>query len=699
MSHFLEFFAEEGDAFFGGSFVTGLLWAMESLAWSGDYLIRVCSILANLSSVDPGGQWSNRPANSLVTILLPWLPQTVGDSNKRYSALQAIARDHTDVAWKLLLDLLPKRHSTSSHTHRPKWRNFIPEDWKDGVTVRQYWKDVAFYANLALELAGNDPARLVELISFYFELPPKISNFAEALRERLQSDAILALPEDQRLEIWTKLTTKTINHRKYADSDAWSVPEDALKDLDAVADKIKPEEPEIRHKRLFSGRDMDLYDESGNWEEQRSRLLQRRIEALREILDRGGIDNLRSFWRSVEAPHEVGNAYGADAERADDTQILPTLLESEIEADLRFSVSYIWRRFFINQWAWVDSIDRSSWSSPAKAKFFAALPFVNEIWERVTIELSGTESEYWTRAQVHPDRDHLERIEFAIVQLIKNGRSDSAIECFWIGNLWGGEYSELGLQALETFSEENHIDTHTIEELFNHLQRDETIDENRLADMEVKFLGLLNRFGSAQPRTLYRHLAERPNFFCDVIRMIYRSTQEVDDMSDKEPEIEEDTRRIAERAYRLLMDWDHPPGLQPDGTFDAERLYQWVKKVKAKCIETGHWDVASTKIGEVLFYAPRDMNGLWLESVCELLDSKEDPDYRRGLEIRIFNSRGVYGFSGGKEEVELAEKWERVADHADSKGFSRLATTLRELAKSYREEAKRSVSEHRNRYD
>jgi hypothetical protein len=291
-------FAEEGDMFFGGSFVTGLLWALESLAWSSDYLIRVCSILANLASVDPGGQLSNRPANSLVMILLPWLPQTVADADKRYAAVRAVTRDHPEVAWKLLLDLLPKHHSASSHTHRPKWREFIPEDWIDGVTYSQRWRDEAYYAKLALDLAGNDPIRLRQLLPFYFYLHPEFSNFAEKLRERLQSEAILSLPEKQRFELWMELSTKIADHRKYADSDAWAVSEEVLQKLDEVAEKLKPETPDVRHKRLFSGRDFELYEEMGSWEEQLNHLLQRRINAVGEILDRSNFQGLKAFWRS-----------------------------------------------------------------------------------------------------------------------------------------------------------------------------------------------------------------------------------------------------------------------------------------------------------------------------------------------------------------------------------------------------------------
>jgi hypothetical protein len=77
---FGEVYAQEGGGIFGRSHITGLLWALESLAWSEDYLIRVVVILGGLASIDPGGQWTNRPSNSLIEILLPWLPHTTASA-------------------------------------------------------------------------------------------------------------------------------------------------------------------------------------------------------------------------------------------------------------------------------------------------------------------------------------------------------------------------------------------------------------------------------------------------------------------------------------------------------------------------------------------------------------------------------------------------------------------------------------------
>ncbi len=696
-------FSEEGDMFHGGSFMTGLLWAMESLAWSNDYLLRVCNILANLAAVDPGGTYSNRPNNSLRDILLPWFPQTVADTDRRHAAVRSIAREQPKVGWKLILALLPQKHSVADHNHRPKWREFIPEDWRVGVTNGQRWEDEGFYADLALGLAGNDPNKLAELLPFYFHIHPQFSNFTEDYRNRLLSDGVLNLPEDQRLALWMEITSKTSNHRKYVDSPAWQVPEEMLQQLDEVADRLKPQEPEVQHRRLFSGRDFDLYDEKGNWEEQRQRLLDKRIEALKEIEQQGGTQALKSFWRAVESPHEVGNACGANDLLANDDEFLPVLLESEVEADYRFAVAYVWRRFHTKSMEWVEGLERSQWSDTAKAEFFAQLPSVQEVWQRAESELGTDSAEYWKRARIHPDRDHLEGFEHALTQLLVNGRADVAIQCFWLGDLWTEPYPELALQALEGLNPaKNRIDGHVIQEIFKHLQEIVSINEERLAAMELKFLALLDRHGEALPQTLHRHLAEQPEFFCEVIRTVYRSKNEVSEIDEKEEEreeVDEAKASMARDAFQLLRDWDLPPGSQRDGNFDGDQLKNWIAAVKVLCLASGHWEVASHQIGEVLYYAPEDENELWIDSVCEVLDSREDAQYRRGLRIRIFNSRGVHGFSGGKEEIELAEKWEKIACHAESKGYTRLGSTLRDLANSYREDAKRTVAEHRHRYD
>lgn len=131
-------FAQEGNGLTGSNYMTGLLWALEGLAWEEQYLVRVCCILAELASRDPDGRWSNRPANSIVTILLPWLPQTLASIEKRKVAVQTIVWETPTIGWKLLLQLLPGQHQTSTGSHKPKWRKIIPDSWEKSVSNDEY---------------------------------------------------------------------------------------------------------------------------------------------------------------------------------------------------------------------------------------------------------------------------------------------------------------------------------------------------------------------------------------------------------------------------------------------------------------------------------------------------------------------------------------------------------------------------------
>ena len=189
-------FAQEGTGIFGRNYITGLLWAMETLAWAPEYLTRVVVLLGELAARDPGGNWSNRPANSLSTILLPWFPQTCATVARRKTAVETLIHEQRDVAWKLLLTLLPESHSSTIGSHKPIWREIIGDDWSEGATHRDYWEQTAIYSELAISVAKDDVSKLAELISRLGDLPPQAH---DQLLTYLCSDETISIPEAERL--------------------------------------------------------------------------------------------------------------------------------------------------------------------------------------------------------------------------------------------------------------------------------------------------------------------------------------------------------------------------------------------------------------------------------------------------------------------------------------------------------------------
>ena len=188
-------------------------------------------------------------------------------------------------------------------------------------------------------------------------------------------------------------------------------------------------------------------------------------------------------------------------------------------------------------------------------------------------------------------------------------------------------------------------------------------------------------------------LATDPSFFCEVIRLVYRSKKE----PKSEKEHTEQQKAFAINAYHLLREWQTPPGIQPDGGFSKEHLRLWLESSKAACIESGHIEVALTHVGHVLFHCPPDHDGLWINrAAAEVLNAKDAEEIRNGFVTAIFNSRGAHWVDpSGKPEQELSQKYKKQAEDVENAGYQRLASTLRQLADSYANETKRIIDEHK----
>ena len=680
---FDELFSQEGDGIFGGIHHAGLLWALETLAWDAESLVRVCVILGELASRDPGGNRGNRPANSLATILLPWLPQTTASIEKRRVALRTLQIEFPAVAWRLLLNLLPEQHQTSFRTRRPEWRNTIPDDWQEGVGADEYWQQVSSYVDITVEMASDDLEKLKELIDRLDKLT--LTAFEKVL-EYLSSEAISSQPEGRRAILWEQLTRFARRHRSFPDAD-WSLPSEIVSEIEEVAAQIAPETPPYQHRITFSKDVFDLYVGTGDWKERMNQVEKHRHEAIAEILTYGGVEAVVRFAEAVERPDLVGHSLGAVGAEAGDGQIIPVLLETDSGKLTEFTGSYVWSRHRSKGWEWVDQLDRSQWSASETGQFLSYLPFTGETWKRVSEWLGEDERQYWlgTVPNAVTARGN---IGYGIDKLINYGRPKAAITCLQYEHPTDAPRSVKALLAALASTEKLALDVHGVVWLIKSLQADPNTNPDDLFKVEWAYLRLLDRYHGASPKTLENRLASASGFFCDVIRLVYRSSRE-----DRPDTRDQD---IAANALRLLWEWQTPPGIQADGTFSPDQFKQWLVQVKDTCSESGHLDAALNNIGQVLIHCPPDPEGLWIHhTVAEELDGRNTGEMRQGYNTGILSSRGAHMVDPtGKPERELAEQWRKKAEDVEDAGYQRFATTLRRLAEGYDREAERIVAEH-----
>jgi len=684
-------FSQEGSGITGANYMTGLLWALETLGWDPDHIVRVISILGALAARDPGGNWANRPSNSLTSILLPWYPQTCAPFAKRLIAVNTLLNERPDVGWRILLSLLPQSHSTSNGTRRPIWRTTIPDNWSKRVTRAEYWEQERAYSELATIAAISNIDWLVEIIDQLPTLHPTAYN---VLLSYLESDVVLSLQEDNLMRLWSKLIDLVSRHRKFADSD-WAMKSEQVERLEVLANRLAPQSPIIRHRRLFTESDFDLYDMKGDYQEQMRQLEDRRQQAVLEIKVVGGIQAVIHFAVTVQSRAHVGFSFGFVADDCDDITILPGMVDSKQNDLFQFAEGYVRGKFQKLGWDWIDTIVTTGWSSIQKGEFLSFLPFTSETWRRVNQILDDEEAQYWTTTAANPyetDKD----LEIAVDKLIEHGRPRAALRCIHRGLSVNQLLDEAKtvtalLAAVDSPEVRSSLDDYETVEIIKALQNDAKVNPESLFGIEWAYLPQLEGNLNATPKVLGSRLASDPSFFCEVIRLVFRSNKE--DHAKKEPT--EKAERIASNAYRLLCQWKTPPGIQEAGGYSGTSLSSWLDAVKRECTDTGHLSVALLRIGYVLIYTPADPDGLWIHrSAAAALNAEDFMEMRNGFRIALFNSRGTHGVDPtGRPERELAAKYRIQAEEIEAAGFHRLSTVLKDLAEDYDREALRISAE------
>jgi hypothetical protein len=401
----------------------------------------------------------------------------------------------------------------------------------------------------------------------------------------------------------------------------------------------------------------------------------------------------------VDNPRRVGYSLGTISNNDIDEFILPSLIEDKGGEIKGFTGAFVSAKYKQRGWEWINQIEINKWSKEKIGIFLSYLPCSNETWDYVTSILGEHEDEYWKRASVFPYNEK-NNWGYAIEKLIKYKRPNAAIKCLSVIIHKQKSVNEtLAIKALlDAISTEeplHEFDSYNTIEVISALQNNPELNPDDLFRIEWAYLPILSGPSkNASPKILEQKLASEPEFFCELIRFVYCSKNK----PKKKKETSEQDEAITTNIWHLFREWKIIPGMDRESNFSPEQFQEWLKTVKTNCEQSGHFDAAMFTLGESLIHSPSDPDGLWIhKTVAEALNSEDTNRLRRGYYLGIVNSRGAYCVDPtGKPEKELAAKYRQQAEEIENAGFHRFASTLRDLAKNYEEQAKKVIEEHNN---
>jgi hypothetical protein len=666
---------------------TRLLWALEVLCWPEEYVAEACEALAQLAEIDPGGRLSNRPAESLRRVLLPWHPQTTASLDARMELVRALVARHPRVGWQLVLGLLPQPFDSSHPTYRPLFR-----DWKSqesGVTFVERLGATQQLVGVALENLQRSPASWTDFVQVLPNLPP---GDLDRCLTALEETDLSGVEPDVRLVTWRALSETIARHRQFP-SAQWSLPEDWLGKFDRAAAKWEPEELPQRHASLFDWHPdlpgTDQFDHAA-YEEA---LAGRRREVITLVMAENGIAGLRPLIQEAPVPGLVGAAIADVAGATVMPDVLPLI--GEDGAAGAAARGFVLRMSDLGGDAWVDEALRTAPTLPEvdRVSLYLALPSTPRLWQVVDHETPAVRDRFWkSTGIIGIDAEDVEEL---VQRFIEHRRPWSAIHLLSLhlhrpGRQVPNSLIEMALRAVTDpdISESHQAGSldYEVGLLLDRLESGGASDD-LLFQFEWFFFPLLQY--TRRPRAIFRALAEQPELFVGLVTAAFRAEGEPP-APEEDASIEEappNEVAAARLAYMVLREWREPPGLTDDRTVDATRLAEWVTAVRTQLAAMGRLKIGDECLGQVLSGSPAGADEVWpAEPIRDLLEELDSESLAQGLSIGRYNSRGVTTrgvFDGGKQENALAAQYEGWSKKVMVR-WPKTGRLLREMAESYK---------------
>jgi hypothetical protein len=707
----------DSSLFGGGCPRTGLLWALECLAWKPERLLRVAKILAALSRRKIDDNWHNKPEETLKSIFRSWMPQTAAPVEERVKVLEYLAEHEPEVAWDLCTEQFETGSRIGDYNYRPQWRGDASGAGQP-VTQRESFVFIRKAVDICLSwpahnertlgdlverlqvLSDEDQTRVWDLIDNWLCTRP--SDWAKAaLRERIRRYAP-SRSSPSNVDVAKAALRERI--RRYAFtrfSRHHNISGENAKRARAARKALMPTNPLVRHQWLFASQWVpESYDELENddfdYEVREPRLKIERTEALREIWEQSGFDGLQELLRSSGANGLIGSIM-VDVLRKHTQQVefvKSCLLEpkEDIQPAIRQCLSGFLFTIEQDTLSRIFAEIRDILNNDQLTAFFLSMPFCGATWHKLDDQPEPVSQGYWKAVIPYWGDLPAQEVNEAIDRLLDVNRSAAAFHAVHL-SLKHVDSSRLIrlLRAIVQCPDEQpppfRIANHYISDAFQVLNKRSDVSIEEKANLEFIYLAALDHSRHGIPN-LEKQMADSPELFVQAIVMGFKRRDEGEDPEEWTFSDPDKQRSAVLAIYRLLDRLRRTPGTDDSGVIRINDLKEWLLAVREQCRRLGRAEIGDDMIGQLLSRSESDADGNWpSRPVCEALEWMASEYVGRGFCIGTRNARSVHWRGeGSDQERELAERYRTYAQRIGFE-FPYVRKLLKSIADSYYSEA------------
>ncbi len=667
----------ETSLFGGGCARTGLLWALEGLAWNPETLPRVTLILARLTEIEIDDNWANKPISSLGSIFRAWMPQTAASHEQRLAVMKLIADKFPNVAWKVCVEQFDTGPKTGHYNHKPRWRT-------DGHGYGEpfpTWGPTLSFVREMIEMALGWENHTREMLCDLIERLPALSTEdQENVWELVKSWADTDTSDADKAFVREKIRVTAMSRRGEQRSKGTDYPA-LFASAKAVYQSLEPSDVLNKYEWLFLDawvmESADELHDGLDYHEREERIAKLRADALREVLTNRGVSGVTELAEMGNAAAQIGWSMAANVLQEEEIptfllQALPRALSGDSGSRQSLVSGVLHAIRDDTRRACVLKKLKRHLSQSDLARLLRLAPFCRSTWQMVD-ELDEAHSQtYWDEVVPNLVRDSDNENNEAIERLLAAQRPRAAFAC--VQYKLEAINPELLFRLMSEIVKEGkdqpgryQLDQYRVEETFKLIDKSPGLTIDQKASLEFAYIDVLSQLWSSRENygipNLEKYVESHPEFFVQAV--VWKYKREDDGEDPQEWKVAPDNiERFAELGYKLLEGLSRIPGRDDLGELKVDLLAKWVNTVRESCAELGRLNIADECIGKLLSGALTGEDGVWpCEPVRQVMEDIHSKSVMEGADIGLFNSRGAtWRGEGGDQERELADRYRAWAN-------------------------------------
>ncbi|MDE2827467.1 MAG: helix-turn-helix domain-containing protein [Bacteroidota bacterium] len=647
---------------------TGILWALERLAWRQDHFAAVVSILAELSRTKIEDNWVNMPIKSLAAIFHSWLPQTSVSVEDRITALKSLCRSHPEIGWQICIRQIDYRNDIGEFSNRPRWhpvQNISP------VSRNEHWEFERAAQDILLHWPNHNEQTLKDLLLAILRVD---ADGQTQILDCIEKWKLIESSNDARAVIREKIgdiLCKVDGPPPWLHSQAFRRAQDLF-------EKLLPDNPFERYALLFQypkdyfpiAKAKDPTLTRTNWFRQ-APLVQKKV--ITEIWSSEGITGILKLLSKKTTGYTIGILAATQIttpQQAEDT-VHACLLTETIS---REKIDEFLRGFFTSLdgnmcTEAVSSVLKKGTDEDIK-RILRYVSFSVQMCQLFDQMSEHVRDQWWKEANI-PLQEYSEFEASVLVDnLLRVGRGWHAFSALC------ADYYQVGTSHLKRLLRDLservlfHFDfpedaLYYMPIALESLGRRPDVSVGEVASLEFACARLFHRQECKVPN-LEKQFEESPSTFIDYLSLVSKRSIEVPDSVGWHASDDNQKGALISSAFTLFRMLDRLPGQNDQGEVNPDVLIRWVSEVRDLATQYACVELCDDVLGQWLSKTPaKGKEVQWpSRAICEVLESIHTDEIGTGFRIGLLNARGGtvrLPYEGGGQERSLVDRYRHWA--------------------------------------